>query len=70
MNRKSGGLAGGGFIRTEGQALAYGRLWRSGLLRSLAGLHTLHVFARFWAVRTVLGNLQVCRRGEALGNGG
>ena len=35
----------------------------------LAGLHTLHVFAHFGAVRAILGNLQVCR-GEALGNGG
>ena len=53
-----GRLGGGGFIRTEGGG---SRIWKVMEEQPLAGLHTLHVFAHFGAVRAILGNLQVCR---------
>ena len=69
MNRKSGGLRGGGFIRTEG---AGSRIWKV-MEEEQAAL--LSRFAHTPRLCTVLGGSRSFRQfaslqGEALGNGG
>ena len=67
MNRKSGGLAGGGFIRTEGS-----RIWK--VMEEQPAL-LFSQFAHTPRLCTVLGGSRSFRQfaslqGEALGNGG
>ena len=68
MNRKSGGLGGGGFIRTEGS-----RIWK--VMEEEPSLLRFSRFAHTPRLCTVLGGSRSFRQfaslqGEALGNGG